>query len=89
MYCAERSQMLEHCATTVHTLTRVSIKWQELVGNPNTSEYRDSRDVREQARREVDLAYGELERHESRHRCQLPCGINDAVRHASPVALDA
>jgi hypothetical protein len=69
MNCDERSRLLERCATTMHAYTKASIKWQELTGKANTQEYRDSRDAREQARIQVDLARYELETHEGVHQC--------------------
>ncbi len=69
MACDERARLLEHCATTMHANTQASIKWQELTGRANTPEYRHSRDAREQARVQVDLASSELEQREGLHQC--------------------
>jgi hypothetical protein len=70
MSCPERNRLLCQCAVTVHTFTRVSIKWQKLTESPVTDEYWDCRKAREEARIDVDLAYTELEQHERRHCCQ-------------------
>jgi len=69
MDCEERSRLLEHCATTMHAYTKASIRWQELSARANTVEYRESRDAREQARVQVDLASYELNQHEALHNC--------------------
>lgn len=69
MDCDERTRLLKDCATTMHAYTKASIKWQHLTGRANTQEYRDSRDAREQARAQVDLASSQLEQHEGLHKC--------------------
>ena len=69
MDCDERTRLLEHCATTMHAYTQASIKWQELTRRGNGPEYRHSRDAREQARVQVDLASYELEKYEGLHHC--------------------
>jgi hypothetical protein len=69
MDCDERARLLAHCAATMHAYTQASIKWQELTGFANTLGYRLSRDAREQARVQADLASYQLEQHEGLHRC--------------------
>jgi len=69
MECNERTLLLQRCATTMHTYTKASIKWQELTGLDNTHAYQDSRSVRETARIQADLATYELEQHERVHLC--------------------
>ena len=68
MECAERTLLLERCAATMQVYTKASIKWQKLTGT-NTPEYRASRDAREQARIQAELATYELEQHERLHQC--------------------
>jgi hypothetical protein len=65
----ERTLLLERCATTMHTYSRASIKWQKLTGSGNTQAYQDSRSARSMARTQVDLATYELEQHERVHQC--------------------
>jgi hypothetical protein len=69
MACDERARLLEDCATSMHAYTQASITWQELTGRANTPAYRHSRDAREQARVQVDLASYALEQHEGLHQC--------------------
>ena len=68
MECAERSLLLELCATTMHAYTKASIRWQRLTGT-NSKEYRDSLIAREQARAQVEIANFQLEQHERVHQC--------------------
>jgi hypothetical protein len=67
--CDERARLLARCARALNAYARASTKWQKLSEKPNTPEYRDSLDAREQGRAEVDLANNALERHENLHRC--------------------
>ena len=69
MDCEDRSRLLELCASTMHTYSQASIKWQDLTGRANTPEYRTAQDTRQQARAQLDLAHYQLERHESLHQC--------------------
>lgn len=75
MDCEERVRLLERCATTKHAYTKASIRWQELSRGANTQEYRDSRDAREEARVQVDVASDELTQHEAVHHCH-PAKLN-------------
>jgi hypothetical protein len=53
----------------MHAYTKASIVWQALTDGSNSAEYRESRDAREAARIQVDIARHELERHEDLHQC--------------------
>ncbi len=59
----ERARLLERRTTTVLAYTKASINWQRLSGYPDTPEYRESRNAREQARVQVELVDHQLGSH--------------------------
>jgi hypothetical protein len=69
--CDERVYLLKQCASMMLVYTNASIVWQNLTDGLNSMEYRQSRQNREVARIEVELARYQLERHEEMHRCFL------------------
>ena len=71
MDCGKRTELLEQHATAMLAYTKASIKWQELTKELDALKYQDSRNAREQARLQVDLATDQLEQHERLH-CYYP-----------------
>ena len=67
----ERTRLLGLHATTVLAYTKASIKWQALTEKPDTPEYRESKDARERARAQVEIADYQLEQHECAGRRHL------------------